>query len=58
MVLMPGRAGAERLKEALGALGLKTKDTLRQRADRLWLWMRVLGGVALYHYPAAQARSG
>ena len=29
---MPGRAGAERLKEALGALGLKTGGTLRQRA--------------------------
>ncbi|KAK9838337.1 hypothetical protein WJX81_005551 [Elliptochloris bilobata] len=29
--------GADRLKEALGALGLKTGGTLRQRAERLWL---------------------
>ena len=31
------RAGGERLKEALAALGLKTGGTLRQRAERLWL---------------------
>lgn len=35
--LMSGCAGADRLKEALAALGLKTGGTLRQRAERLWL---------------------
>ena len=31
------RAGPERIKEALAALGLKTGGTLRQRAERLFL---------------------
>lgn len=30
-------AGTDKLKEALGALGLKTGGTPQQRAERLWL---------------------
>ena len=37
VALTLGCAGADRLKEALAALGLKTGGTLRQRAERLWL---------------------
>lgn len=36
LVILPC-AGAERLKEALQALGLKCGGTLRQRAERLML---------------------
>lgn len=49
-------AGADKLKEALAALGLKTGGTPTQRAERLWLTRDTpLSSIERKHFAKASA---